>query len=90
MPSSEALEEYDHFPYQFEQYKERLGNNMDNLANLKSKARQCDIRLTCTNLTCQTELNYSEPVILGLFINGINNMELQQDLLAEQWASCGP
>jgi hypothetical protein len=54
------------------------------LANLKSKARQCDMRLSCTNLTCQTELNYSEPVILGLFINGVIDIELQQDLLAEQ------
>jgi hypothetical protein len=54
------------------------------LANLQSKARQCNMRLTCTNPTCQTELNYSEPVILGLFINGVNDMELQQDLLAEQ------
>ena len=54
------------------------------LANLKSKARQCDMRLACTNITCQTVLNYSEPVILGLFINGVQDMELQQDLLAEQ------
>ena len=35
-------------------------------------------------MTCQTELNYSEPVILVLFINGVNDLELQQDLLAEQ------
>jgi hypothetical protein len=142
-------EEYNHFHYQFEQDKERRGDNMDNparlldclavskmlygslgakikniteqgifeniiaccetkqtlqarttelhrirqepgqlvqsfLANLKSKARQCHMRLTCTNLTCQTELNYSEPVILGLFINGVSDMELQQDLLVEQ------
>ena len=42
------------------------------------------MRLTCTNLTCQTVLNYSEPVILGLFINGVKDMELQQDFLAEQ------
>ena len=27
-------EEYDHFHYQFEQYKERLGDNMDNPARL--------------------------------------------------------
>ena len=65
------------------------------LANLKSKARQCDMKLTYTNLTCLTELNYSEPVILGLFINGVNDMELQQDLLAEKnmnlirYLSCG-
>ena len=54
------------------------------IANLKSKARQCEMKLTCTNITCQTKLNYSEPVILGLFINGVSDMELQQDLLAEQ------
>jgi hypothetical protein len=54
------------------------------VANLKSKARQCEMKLTYTNLTCQTELNYSEPGILGLFINRVSNTELQQDLLAEQ------
>ena len=54
------------------------------LANLKSKARQCDMKLTCSNLTCQTVNSYSDPVILSLFINGINDTELQQDLLAEQ------
>jgi hypothetical protein len=131
-------EEYNHFHFQFEQYKERLSNNVDNparlleclvpdvskmlysslgaevknltaqvifeniitccvtkqtvqarttelhrirqdpgqpvqsfLANLKSKAKQCKMRLTCTNPTCLTELNYSDPVILGLFINGV-------------------
>jgi hypothetical protein len=144
-------EEYDHFNYQFEQYKERLSDNTDNparllnclapdmskmlysslgaeiknlmeqgifeniitccvtkqtvqartielhrisqepgqpvqsfLANLKSKARQCNMRLICNNLTCQTYLNFSEPVILGLFINRVDDMELQQDLLAKQ------
>ena len=54
------------------------------LANLKSKARQCNMKLICGNVTWQTEINYSEPVILGLFINGVNDLELQQDLLAEQ------
>ena len=144
-------EEYNHFHYQFEQYKERLRDNVDNparllecltpevskmlysslgakiknlneqgifeniipccmtkqtvqarttelhrirqesgqpvqsiLANLKSKARQCNMKLTCSNQTCLTKLNYSKQVILGLFINGVSNMELQQDLLAEQ------
>jgi hypothetical protein len=54
------------------------------LATLKSKARQCEMKLTCANQTCRTEINYSEPVILGLFINGVSDTELQQDLLAEQ------
>jgi hypothetical protein len=54
------------------------------LANLKSKARQCEMKLTCTNQTWRAELDYREPVILGLFINGVSDTELQQDLLAEQ------
>ena len=54
------------------------------LANLKSKARQCEMRLVCTNVACQTVNSYSDPVILSLFINGIHDTELQQDLLAEQ------
>ena len=143
-------EDFDHFKYQYVQYKNRLGDNTDNstrlleclaedvskmlfsslgsemknlteaelfdniitncvtkqtvqarvtelhrikqepgqpvqnfLANLKSKARQCDMKLTCSNVACQTENSYSDPVILGLFINGVHDMELQQDLLAE-------
>ena len=54
------------------------------LANLKSKARQCEMKLVCTNVTCQTVNSYSDPFILGLFINGVHDTELQQDLLAEQ------
>ena len=41
------------------------------LAKLKSKARQCEMKLVCTNVTCQTINFYSDPVILGLFINGV-------------------
>ena len=54
------------------------------LGQPKSKSRQCEMKLTCTSITCQTELNYIEPVILGLFINGVSDMELQQALRAEQ------
>ena len=138
------LEDYDHFKYQYKQYKARLGDSTDNpsclleclaedvskmlfsslgpemtnlmeaelfdnisascmtkqtvqastelhrikqdpsqsvqnfLANLKSKARQCEMKLVCTNMTCQTINFYSDPVILGLFINGVNDTELQQ------------
>ena len=54
------------------------------LAALKSKARQCEMKMICSNQTCRTEINYSDPVILGLFINGVSDTELQQDLLAEQ------
>ena len=53
------------------------------LANLKSKARHCDMKLTCSNMACQTEISYRDPVILGLFINRVHDMELQQDLFAE-------
>ena len=54
------------------------------LAKLKSKARQCDMKLTCSNLSCKTVNSYRDAVILSLFINWINDMELQQDLLAVQ------
>ena len=54
------------------------------LAKLKSKARQCDMKLTCSNLSCKTVNSYRDAVILILFINGINDLELQQDLLAVQ------
>ena len=133
-------EDYDHFKYQYSQYKARLGDNADNpsrvleclaeevstmlfsslgvemknlteaelfdkitdscvtkqtvqarmtelhrikqdpgqqvqkfLANLKSKARQCEMKLVCTNVACQTVNSYSDPVILGLFISGVHD-----------------
>ena len=54
------------------------------LAKLKSKARQCNMKLTCSNLSCKTVNSYRDAVILSLFINGINDIELKQDLLAVQ------
>jgi hypothetical protein len=63
-------EEYNHFLYLFEQYKERLGNIADNPARL----------VECL-LPDVSKMLYS---ILGLFINGVKDMELQQDPLAEQ------
>ena len=38
------------------------------------------MKLVCTNVTCQTINSYSD---LGLFINRVHDIELQQDLLAE-------
>ena len=126
------LEDYDHFKYQYKQYKARLADNTDNpsrlleclaedvskmlfsslgaemtnltegelldnitaswvtkqtvqarmtelhrikkepgqpvqnfLANLKSKARQCEMKLVYTYAACQTVNSYSDLVILG-------------------------
>jgi hypothetical protein len=88
-------EEYEHFCYQYKQYKERLCDDRDSPAKLLGclspdvskmlySSLGAEMKLTCTNVTCQTELNYSEPIILSLFINGLSDMEFQQDLLAEQ------
>jgi hypothetical protein len=53
------------------------------LASLKSKGRQCNMKLVCSSSTCELVNEFSEPVIKSLFIAGLNDMELQQDLLAE-------
>jgi hypothetical protein len=37
------------------------------LASLKSKARQCDMKLECSSPTCQQQNDYSETVIMRLF-----------------------
>ena len=42
------------------------------------------MKLVCASSTCQQVNDFSEPVIKSLFIAGLNDMELQQDLLAEQ------
>ena len=52
------------------------------LASLKSKARQCDLKIKCDS--CQHDCDFSEKIILTLFIKGLQDTDLQQDLLAEQ------
>ena len=42
------------------------------------------MKLVCSSNTCEQVNYFSEPVIKSLFIAGVNDMELQQDLLAEQ------
>ena len=37
------------------------------------------MKMVCTNVACQTINSYSDPVILGLFINGVHDTELQHD-----------
>ena len=52
------------------------------LASLKSKARQCDLKIKCDS--CQRHCDFSEKIILTLFLKGLQDTDLQQDLLAEQ------
>ena len=141
-------EEYEHFLYQFELYKDRLGNDQDGalllrecfatdvsrtifssygnkmknlteiqlkqaistccvskqtvqarinelwkvkqdsgqtvqsfLAALKLKGRQCNLKITCSKLGCDEVVDYSEEVIRNLFIMGLADVELQQDIM---------
>ena len=53
------------------------------LANLRSKARQFDMKLTCSKTGCGQENNYREPALLSLFISVVSDAELKQDLVAE-------
>ena len=52
------------------------------LATLKSKARQCDLKIECTK--CKAMNDFSDKTILTLLLRGLSDLELQQDLLAEQ------
>ena len=52
------------------------------LATLKAKARQCDLKTECVN--CHNMADFSEKTLLTLFLRGLSDTELQQDLLAEQ------
>merc|ERR1712179_449046 len=52
------------------------------LASLKSKARQCVLKIKCDS--CQRQCDFSEKIILTLFLKGLQDTNLQQDLLAEQ------
>jgi hypothetical protein len=62
--------------------KQEPGQNFQTfLASLKAKARQCEMKLDCSN--CNTPNDYSDKVILTLLVKGISDTELQQDLLTE-------
>ena len=141
-------EEYDHFLYQFELYKDRLGEGQDGalllreclatdisrtvfssyggkmkslteaqlrqaistccvskqtiqarinelykvkqdsgqtvqsfLAALKMKGRQCNLKIECSKSGCDEMVDYSEEVIRNLFIMGLTDVELQQDIM---------
>ena len=52
------------------------------LANLKAKERQCEMKIKCTN--CQTMIDYSVQTLLTLLLRGLNDSDLQLDLLAER------
>ena len=52
------------------------------LATLRSKARQCDLKVKCDK--CNAMNDFSDKTILMLLIRGLSDLELQQDLLAEQ------
>ena len=52
------------------------------MATLKSKARQCELKTECSN--CHRMNDFSDKTILTLFLRGLSDLELQQDLLAEQ------
>ena len=51
------------------------------LAALKMKERQCNLRIKCSALGCEEMVDYSEEVIRNLFIMGLSEVELQQDIM---------
>ena len=51
------------------------------LAALKMKGRQCNLRIKCSALGCKEVVDYSEEVIRNLFIMGLSDVELQQDIM---------
>ena len=62
------------------------------LATLKLKARQCEMKIKtkvkCTEPTCSKEVvyevDYSKEIIKNLFIIGLADVELQQDIMVEE------
>ena len=63
--------------------KQETGQSVSTfLATLKAKARQCDLKTECG--TCNNMVDFSEKTLLTLFLRGLSDTELQQDLLAEQ------
>ena len=54
------------------------------LAALKQKARQCEMKVKCEKAGCDQENDYSTNVIMNLFIMGLADMKLQQDIMSEK------
>ena len=52
------------------------------IVSLKWKARQCELRIKCDH--CQQQCNFSDKLIITLFLMGLQDADLQQDLLAVQ------
>ena len=51
------------------------------LAALKMKGRQCNLKIECSKSGCHEMVDYSEEVIRNLFIMGLSDVELQQDIM---------
>ena len=51
------------------------------LAALKMKGRQCNLKIKCSKSGCGEMVDYSEEVIRNLFIMGLSDVELQQDIM---------
>ena len=45
------------------------------------KGRQCNLRIKCLALCCEEMVDYNEEVIRNLFIMGLSDVELQQDIM---------
>ena len=51
------------------------------LAALKMKGRQCNLKIECSKSGCHEMVDYSKEVIRNLFILGLSDVELQQDIM---------
>ena len=45
------------------------------------KGRQCNLKIKCSRTGCDEMVDYSEEVIRNLFIMGLTDVELQQDIM---------
>ena len=67
---------------EFYKVKQDSGQTVQSfLAALKMKGRQCNLRIKCLALGCEEMVDYSEEVIRNLFIMGLLDVELQQDIM---------
>ena len=69
--------------------KQEAGQNIQSfLASLKAKARQCGFnkQVSCIKKDCSTQINvtFDTEIINDLFLAGLKDTELQQDLMAEE------
>ena len=52
------------------------------IASLKQVARTCKYSITCSNVACNTTVDYSQEMVLDQLVKGLNDSDIQRKVLS--------